>query len=98
MGWLRTIKGNIMEHSTEIKIFERKNGHASDSKVYEITVGKYIEIVKDSDSNGELALFREVDEDEFIDDFWALPTQEQLERCIEREKNSYAMSVCYEVI
>ena len=94
---------NITE-STNLIITEIKRG-AAFGKSYEITAGRYIEIVRDTmDADGELKILSGIgqpDEDgdfeDYHDAFDNLPVAEQLERCIGRDEDRNATHITWEV-
>lgn len=94
---------NTITENTSIIITEIKRGHAS-GKSYETTAGRFIEIIKNKDCDGDLNVGVEpiYDADGEIEDFTAdrfyeLPVSEQLDMCCRREGDSMAADISYTV-
>jgi hypothetical protein len=95
---------NTITENTSIIITEIKRGHAS-GKSYETTAGRFIEIIKNKDCDGDLNVGVEpiaFDEDGDVvdfsaDKFYNLPVAEQLDMCCRREGDSMAADISYTV-
>jgi hypothetical protein len=84
-------------NKTELTFTEIKRG-GSIAKVYNLTAEEFISIVKNKDHNGDLDFnLREKEDGDFVDDFYDLPIEQQLDMCCRAEGDRYAASTNYKV-
>lgn len=91
-----------METNTLINITEVRN---SRTVAYDITVGEFINNIKNADADGDLDIGVEaiVDADGdtvgfTADKFWELPIIEQFELCVKAQELSRASRITYDIV